>query len=208
MFKNLLKRLYVVIWLFIFISVFYCFTLINNGSPIEIPEKEDFIQDIKALTKNNDESIQNKIEETEQEVEIVQTYLPIKISIPRIRIDLRVEIGGYDETSRTWTIGNATAYWANLSDLLSKENGNTLIYAHNTWDAFYPLKDIKMGDYAYLTAETGETLTYEFFDEETVDPNDDSLFSINDTPRLTLLTCNGSFSQVRRLMYFRLIEIQ
>ncbi len=210
--KQIVKKLNIIIWVIAFIAIGYSFTLINDGSPIEIPTKDDFIQDIEALTNNNDSNNSSENKETTEDVtenmNASETYKPIQISIPSVEINLEVKIGRYDSTDKTWEIGDRTAYWANLSDLPSENDGNTLIYAHNTSDAFYPLRNISMGDYAYITADTGETLIYEFFDYEIVEPTDDSLFYINDLPRLTLLTCNGSFSQVRRLMYFRLVEIE
>lgn len=207
MYKKAIKITKFIIWVSIFIGAGYAFTLFNDGTPFEIPSKEDLSQDIESVIgKETKEEV--KVTEEESPVEERNEYLPVSIKIESVNIDIPVEIGGYDEDTQTWEIGNFSAYWANLSNLPSEESGNTLIYGHNTWDAFYPLKDIKVGDSALITAETGEILTYKYIGDEIVEPTDDSLFYQNDIPRLTLLTCSGSFSQARRLMYFELVSIE
>ncbi len=135
-------------------------------------------------------------------------YLPVHIEIPDVGISLSVDRGSYDFSSEEWTLYDQVAFWADLTALPSDQFGNTLIYAHNKPDAFYPLKDIEPGDEILLTADTGEVLVYQYEYDLVVDPRNNDLFELNDDSYLTLLTCNGWFSEARRLMVSRLIEIR
>ena len=215
MYKRITKTIIFIIWTTVFIGTIYLISSFNNGIPFEIPQIIDLNQDIQSVLGKKTEN-ENKTKTPEEtSIEIIEekegfksSYIPVSIKIDSVNIDLPVKIGRYNPEDKTWKIGNNSAYWANLSNLPSENNGNTLIYGHNTSDSFYRLKDIENGDIAVIEAQTGEILTYEYIGDEIVEPQDDLLFYKNDIPRLTLLTCSGSFSQVRRLMYFKLKSIE
>lgn len=134
-------------------------------------------------------------------------YTPTKILIPEVGIELDVKTGEYDTSNQTWTLEKGAAYWANLTPKPSQNTGNTLIYAHNLPDSFYPTKYIQPGDEIYILTKEGMKLTYVYKRDMVVAPNDNSVFKEKNKPMLTLLTCSGWFSQSRRLMFADLKSI-
>lgn len=183
----------------VLISLFFVFALgivISRMYPMYVKDDEH----------TYDQTVVHAATPIEQDPTTV-TYLPVTIEIPSVDIKLEVERGSYDPNTEMWTLGEGEAYWADLTTLPSQEPGNTLIYAHNQPNAFYRLKDIEKGDKIVITAETGEHLVYEYQHDKIVDPRDNELFDMNDDTYLTLLTCNGWFSEARRLMIAKLVEI-
>jgi len=149
-------------------------------------------------------SVEEKVEIEEDNVNL---GVPVSIRIESVGIDLEVKEGIYDYEERVWTITNGYAYWANLSDSIFQKNSNTVIYAHNQKNEFGKLKNIKIGDKIVVTTDSGNTLVFEYFSDNIVDPNNSSvIFEEVDVSRLVLITCNGVFSEDRRILYARLVD--
>lgn len=149
-------------------------------------------------------SVEEKVEIAEDNVNL---GVPVSIRIESVGIDLEVKEGIYDYEERVWTITNGYAYWANLSDSIFQKNSNTVIYAHNQKNEFGKLKNINIGDKIVVTTDSGNTLVFEYFSDNIVDPNNSSvIFEEVDVSRLVLITCNGVFSEDRRILYARLVD--
>ncbi len=149
-------------------------------------------------------SVEEKVEIEEDNVNL---GVPVSIRIESVGIDLEVKEGIYDYEERVWTITNGYAYWANLSDSIFQKNSNTVIYAHNQKNEFGKLKNINIGDKIVVTTDSGNTLVFEYFSDNIVDPNNSSvIFEEVDVSRLVLITCNGVFSEDRRILYARLVD--
>jgi LPXTG-site transpeptidase (sortase) family protein len=109
----------------------------------------------------------------------------------------------YDSTHDSWTLSPTAAQFALITTKPNNIRGNTVIYGHNTQAVLAPMKDIAVGDIVSVKTTNGHTFNYTYSHDKIVDPSFTEVFSENpDTPQLTLLTCDGIWSTVRRLMYF------
>lgn len=135
------------------------------------------------------------------------TGKPIKITIPIAGIDLTIINGDYNKTSKSWTLSPSKALFATVSSFPNNKEGNTLIYGHNTNAVFYSTYKLIYGDEAFIYTDSGHTFIYKLVNSEIVKPTDTLVFDYQGKPRLTLQTCNGLFSENRKLFYFDLEKV-
>jgi len=134
---------------------------------------------------------------------------PISIQIDRLGINLPIRNGVYDPTSGEWTLSDDAVYYAQITDLPNNQRGDTFLYGHNNKQVLEPLSGLVAGDIAIIKTSNGHTFTYIYTNSEIVPPDLTSILYANpDNPRLTIMTCEGVFSQARRLMYFDLGDVK
>lgn len=132
---------------------------------------------------------------------------PVRLSVDRLEVDLPVQPGTYDEQTKEWTLTDTDAFFATVSDQPRNRVGSTFIYGHNRPTAFGPLENLTVGDVVRVTTESGAVLTYTYREDAVVTPDFTSvLYEDADVPQLILMTCEGLWSEVRRVMYFTLSE--
>lgn len=127
---------------------------------------------------------------------------PSRISVPRLGISLSVIDGEYDTKKDNWTLTDDKAQFARMTALPNNESGNTFVYGHNTDAVFAPLAWLEAGDVARISTTNGLTFQYRYSGKQIVNPKATSILANTATPRLTLMTCEGIFSQSRRVMFF------
>lgn len=127
---------------------------------------------------------------------------PIRIHIPRIGINLSIIEGDYDPRANAWTLTEDKAQFARMTDMANNESGNTFIYGHNTAAVFAPLASLKAGDKAIITTSNGRNFTYVFNGQKLVNPDTTSILATSQKPIMTLMTCEGIFSEARRVAIF------
>lgn len=127
---------------------------------------------------------------------------PAKISVPRLGIDLPVIDGEYDKKKDSWTLSEDKVQFATMTSLPNNEAGNTFIYGHNTDAVFAPLAWLEAGDIVRIRTTNDLTFQYRYTGKQIVDPKTTSILAATETPRLTLMTCEGIFSEGRRVMFF------
>src|SRR5688572_11929836 len=132
---------------------------------------------------------------------------PVRIRIPSRGIDLKVVDGYYNSTNKTWTLTNNMAHHGTMTPEPNNKQGNTFIYAHNRKGVFEGLNKMNIGDEAIVTTDNGHTFTYKFRVAYETNPKDNSLFSYEGAPILTLQTCSGVWYQNRQLFIFDLIGV-
>lgn len=147
---------------------------------------------------------QNSVEKT---VEVIEGK-PVKIYIPEIGVATNIIDGNYEETTNTWNVSNTDAQFATISRLPNNQDGNTLIYGHNSQNIFGPTKKLKTGYMAYVLTENGRLFEYKYVSSEEVSPDNTDIFNYTGSPRLTIATCTGLFNEKRNLMYFDLISVR
>jgi LPXTG-site transpeptidase (sortase) family protein len=135
--------------------------------------------------------------------------VPRKMWIPRLKIDLRVQDGHYDKTTKNWTLADDAVQFAVMTEKMSDKPGNTLLYGHNTPQVFMPTSGLREGDLLEVTSDDGHIFTYLYKDDAYILPTDTSvLYKKYDKPQVTLMTCDGnSNDKYRRLMRFELMGI-
>lgn len=138
----------------------------------------------------------------------IKTGAPVSIQVPNVGINLAVIDGSYDPVKDSWTLTDDKAQFAAMTDLPNDRAGNTFIYGHNTDAVFAKLAGLKAGDIAEIKTANNLTFQYVYSGEQIVQPsNTDILNAEPATPRLTLMTCEGIFSQTRRVMFFDFKEV-
>ena len=133
---------------------------------------------------------------------------PNTFRVDRLGINLPVISGTYDQTTSQWTLSDTAVQFAAMTMQPNDRSGNTLLYGHNTWSVLSPMGAVVPGDLVAVTTTNGHTFTYAYTNDAIVPPDMTSILYDNpNKPRLTVMTCEGIWSQARRLMYFDLVEV-
>lgn len=159
-----------------------------------------------ALEVPFSEAVKSSVSTSTPAPAIEATGKPSRLQIPSLSIDLVVEDGHYNEKAKTWTLSKDKAHYAVGTPLLNNKEGNTFIYGHNRKEVFQKLSRIKKGAEVIVTADTGKQFVYQYISAYETHPNDDTLFSYEGAPILTLQTCSGMWYQNRQLFTFNFIE--
>ena len=139
------------------------------------------------------------------------TYVgsPDRLVIERLGINLAIKPGAYDRETSEWTLTDTDAFFATITDMPNDERGSTFIYGHNRPQAFEPLKDITNGDIVKIRTKNGLEFTYEYRRDAVVEPTVTKVLTEDpEDPQLVLMTCEGVWNEVRRMMYFSLKEVK
>ncbi|MES2631073.1 MAG: sortase [Patescibacteria group bacterium] len=132
--------------------------------------------------------------------------IPKYLTIDALELSLNVNMGTYNDDTQEWTLDNENAFYASVSRKLNTENGTTVIYGHDRASVFGPLENIKVGDEAKVLSDDGRQFTYVYRSDKAISPESvNVLYEQSPTPQLVLLTCDGVWSDVRRIMYFDLV---
>ncbi|HET9174560.1 MAG TPA: sortase [Candidatus Saccharimonadales bacterium] len=130
---------------------------------------------------------------------------PTKIVLPRQGIDLPIVDGIYDGTQKVWSVARTTANFATITAQPNNAKDKTLIYGHWTPQVFGPTSNLKAGDFAYVYTSNGHIFQYRYENQTVIKPTDTQIFNnLNGKPGLALMTCEGTWAQDRRLMFFNL----
>ncbi len=149
-----------------------------------------------------------QVAQVQAEPEAAQTLDVNRLSIPRLGVDLAVRDGYYDPTTKEWTLSDTEAFFATVSDRPTNGPSNTFIYGHNRPLAFAPLANLGVDDVVELSDDTGTIFRYVYVRDARIAPTvTNILYEKSETPQLVLMTCNGLFNEVRRVMYFTLVEV-
>jgi len=133
--------------------------------------------------------------------------MPKRLIVERLGLDIDVEPGYYDVETKEWTLDETHAFFAMQSQQPGTKAGTAFIYGHNRASAFGPLAQLSVGDTVTLDLEDGHKVTYAYARDAKVTPETTQVVTEkSDYPQLILLTCDGLFSQARRVMYFTLTE--
>lgn len=133
------------------------------------------------------------------------TGTPVRIVIPAAGIDLPVVKGQYFFGSNAWSVSDKAANYAPNTAKLNDTAGKTFIYGHATPRVFGSTLSLKAGDTAYVYSANNHIFNYRLVRETVVNPSDTGIFAtFEGKPGLVLMTCDGTWSQVRRVMYFEL----
>ncbi len=133
--------------------------------------------------------------------------LPAHIDIPSVGISDDIDLGYYNKSTQTWSLSLTNAEYATITPEPNNGGGNTFIYGHNRWAVFYKLLKVQPGDEAIITTTNNHQFTYKMVGQRTTQPNDNSLFTYQGPPILTLQTCSGLWYQNRSLFVFDLVKV-
>ncbi|MFZ3010147.1 MAG: sortase [Candidatus Microsaccharimonas sp.] len=138
----------------------------------------------------------------------IVTGHPVTFSIERLGINLPVKDGVYDAQTKDWTLTDDAVFFATITTEPNDTRGNTFIYGHNQSQVIGAMQDIVVGDTLTIQTSNGLTFTYVYSHDSFVAPTFTAALKEDpDVPQLTVMTCEGIWSQSRRLMYFNLLEV-
>lgn len=114
---------------------------------------------------------------------------PTHITITSISADLSIDTTHIKNNE--WEINKNGVSYLDSSARLNEE-GNIILYAHNTHDRFGKIFDIKWGDMITITDEKGDMYKYSVYEMWEVSPTDINYLNKLVSPNtLTLYTCSG-----------------
>lgn len=138
---------------------------------------------------------------------------PVRFQIPKLGIDTTIEEVGMDAKGNMDVPKNAdNVAWYDLGYKIGS-NGSAVIAAHydkvdGSAAVFYHLANLTTGDTVKVTDDQGNTLTYTVTDSEAY-PFDNfplqQVFNTKGTPRLNLITCDGTWERSRHTYDKRLV---
>jgi LPXTG-site transpeptidase (sortase) family protein len=122
---------------------------------------------------------------------------PIRLLIPRIGVDARIEARGLDSSRNMLTPNDFhDVAWYNLGPTPGQP-GNALLNGHVDWwtgsAVFTRLSDLRSGDSVIVVRRDGIRITFKVTGRQTVAANARvaSLFAPSRVATLTLITCDG-----------------
>lgn len=128
---------------------------------------------------------------------------PVKISIPKVNLELGVEENTIIDG--TWEISETGA--SHLDNSANPgEEGNVVIYAHNKTNLFGPIRWLSLGETVLVTTEDGQDHTYEIVESVVVDPDRIEYVLPKDEETLTLYTCTNFFDKDRHIVVAKPVE--
>lgn len=132
---------------------------------------------------------------------------PTRVRLPTLGVDAAVIATGVDEHGEMEVPENIReAGWYRFSETPGSAQGSSVVAGHiddkiQGRGAFYDLVGLTPGDPVVITTAAGTELGYHVTDVRQIAkaalPVDD-LFSLDGPPRLTLITCGGSFDRASR----------
>lgn len=132
---------------------------------------------------------------------------PVRLVVPRLGIDIKIVDGYYNASAKDWTVSPTAANYAVNTPRTNNERGKTFIYGHDIPSVLAPTEHIALGDIAYVYTDNGHQFEYKYTGDTIVTPTNTSLFDqLDGAPGLVLMTCDGLWSQNRRIMNFDLVS--
>lgn len=132
---------------------------------------------------------------------------PVRIVVPKLGIDLAVVPGGYLANQATWTVSDSQANYAVNSTALNNHADKTLIYGHSNNRVFSQTVKFTPGDIVYVFADNDHVFEYVYVSKTVVKPSQTEILdSLQGAPGLVLISCDGTWNQNRRVMYFNLVR--
>ncbi|MCA9389902.1 sortase [candidate division WWE3 bacterium] len=140
-----------------------------------------------------------------EEKENISNLRPSSITITKINLDLPVV--SVPLQNGTWKVYDYVANYAEGTSLIGKESGNVGLYGHDRDQAFRNIKLLSEGDTISVTTIEGYSVQYTVSESTITQPSDVNVFYPTDTPTLTLVTCDGIFSEKRYVVHARQTNI-
>lgn len=133
------------------------------------------------------------------------TGTPTRIQISKADIDL--SIVDVPLKDGTWEVHEGMANHAKETGLVTKNAGNVGIYAHDKQNGFSNIKKLVKGDIVTVYTASGQKATYVVSSISVAESTSVNTFYPTSAPTLTLVTCDGAFSEQRYIVKASLISL-
>jgi LPXTG-site transpeptidase (sortase) family protein len=154
------------------------------------------IQSVEPAPKEFIESSANKIQ-----------GIPDELIIPNLNMDLPVVPGYYNARAGTWTLTLSEVQYATITPEPNNISGDTFLYGHYRQAVFTRLHTIPANAQAIVKTSNDRSFYYQLSSIRTTNPNDDSVFTYQGPPILTIQTCTGILFQYRQLYTFTFLKV-
>ena len=137
--------------------------------------------------------------------------VPTRVTLPDIGIDLPAKKGSYNPAAQTWTLDKTHVFINTLTNpegqLGELENLPVpLLYGHNNASILAKTRDIKPGHTLTVVTDNGYVLEYRYLRDIVVAQEESWVLDYQGPEDLMLMTCTGVRYEVRRVMFFDLVE--
>jgi sortase A len=132
-------------------------------------------------------------------------FVPSHITIANANIDLPVVSVPLE--NGTWKVNTGVANFAEGTSTVNTVTGNVGIFAHNRKDAFAGIQNLEEGTTIEVSGQ-GYIATYRVEKTGAVQPDQVDVFYPTEEPNLTLVTCDGVFSEKRYIIQAKLVSIR
>ena len=133
---------------------------------------------------------------------------PVRLAIERLKIDLAVTPGGYDNSAGAWRLDETRVLvnsWPTGGTLdTSPEAQPLLIYGHNYPSILGKTKDLVVGDRLTIIFSDSRRIDLHYLRDAIYPPADITILSYDGPEPLLLMTCDGTWDESRRVMFFGL----
>lgn len=126
-----------------------------------------------------------------------QKNIPTRITIPKVKIDVPVEVSSIQ--GGVWGISNHGASFLDISAGMGS-GGNIVMYGHNKAKIFGYIRNLKKDDLIELQDREGAKHVYKVDFIKVVEPTNISYVEPKDKETLTLYTCTGLFDSKRHIV--------
>jgi sortase (surface protein transpeptidase) len=132
--------------------------------------------------------------------------VPVRIVVPDKAIDLKIVKGSYSNTAKSWSVSPDSANYAVNTAAVNNQQGQTLIYGHNSRNVFGPLLSLAPGAEVFVYTDNQHIFKYRYVSAADISPATDIFGQMAKAePGLKLITCNGAYFQYRHFMSLELV---
>ncbi|HXH27044.1 MAG TPA: sortase [Candidatus Acidoferrum sp.] len=133
---------------------------------------------------------------------------PVWLALPRLGMRVNLLPGAYYPASQTWRLDPTHAFYMPVASVAGGLPSTPLFYGHEIPAVFAPLNNVAPGEPLQIGTSDGRTLSFRFASAHVITPTDDSVLTAKLPNAIQLMTCNGDFSQNRRVLQFNFIGVQ
>ncbi|MDP3988772.1 MAG: class F sortase [bacterium] len=165
-----------------------------------------------AIQDSSEVRIEHSAVLPDQEQKEARVGLPVRLTIPSIKVDAPVEYVGLTPEGAMDVPGErAHTAWFELGKRPG-ENGSAVIAGHYGWKnskaVFDDLYTLQKGDKIYVEDENGEVISFVVRESRSYDPEADAsdvFGSLDGRSHLNLITCEGVWDSVSKTYSNRLV---
>ena len=132
-------------------------------------------------------------------------FKPIRITAEKIGLDLAVTSVALK--NGTWQVNPGVANFAEGTSLVNDKEGNVGIFAHDNEQGFSKIKGLAAGDLILISGDHDKA-TYKVSKLAIANPIEVDVYYATKLPQLTLVTCDGLFSEKRFVLTADLVKIE
>jgi len=140
--------------------------------------------------------------------EKISAFKPERIIIQDAKIDL--DVVSVPLKNGTWEVNDGVGNYAEGTSLVNKDTGNVGIFGHDRVNAFHSIKSLLTGSDAHGIILIGNNYRaiYKITSASVISPTAINVFYPTKEPTLTLITCEGLFSDKRYMIKATLVKIE